>query len=202
MSSQGPADLQWADLGRVQSEVADRSGGGGSRTPCSTDCLESAAVSAGSHPAGLGRSSAAGRSSLSRRERAGVRGNGAVKPLAPRSEGGLPPHPDPLPPGEGKAGGCRRWIGCPSGQFRAGEHSHGFVPPVSATSDRTHLAPGIGGPGQDCREGRILALSPRRSGWRSERRFSSGLWRARLRPAGWKPALPGQCPDAPHREGV
>ncbi len=45
--------------------------------------------------------------------------------------------------------------------------------------------------------GRILALPPRRSGWRSERRFLSGRWRARLRPAGWKPALRGQCPDAP-----
>ena len=49
---------------RVRSEVADRRGGGGSRTPSSPECLERAVMSAGSHRAGHGGSGAALRSSL------------------------------------------------------------------------------------------------------------------------------------------
>ncbi len=111
--------------------------GGGSGMSWCPGCLGRAAESATSHRSGLGCPSAAIRSSLSQRERVGEREKGAIKPLGHDGWAAVPPHPGPLPPGEGKAAGCRRCVGCPSGQFRAGEHSGGNAPKVSATSDRT-----------------------------------------------------------------
>ena len=75
--------------------------GSGTETPRSPTCLALAALAVGTQRAcsirrsGHGCSRAVLRSSLSQRERAGVRENGAGKPLAPRWMGSLPPHPDP-----------------------------------------------------------------------------------------------------------
>jgi len=46
----------------------------------------------------------------------------------------------PLPAGEGNAAGWCRFIGCPSGPFRAKEHCHGIAPRMDTSSKRTFAA--------------------------------------------------------------